>query len=455
MSRCDICDPTCRLITGDGPQPCDTLFIGEKPGQTEDRFGRVFAGDTGQELNNLYLPIAGLDRGEVRVTNSVKCRLGGNNNKPTDKQILACASHWLPAEVDRCQPNVIFLLGATACSLVPRIELDKDHGLPLEVTAEDCPYFGGWSGWVFPSYHPAAALHDTGMMIPLLDDFERFRKWRAGTWRMPRPIWPVKALDYRVLESKDEVHKALLSRGQYKYLPVDTEDDGKVPWSLQFSTEPGNGFMIRANRPDLIRFFDMVTAGDGFLLHYAEHDLDVLEVMGIKKKLYRCTMRMAYQLGNQPQGLKALGWRLLGIRMRDYMDVVMPHSRARMIEWLTTAWDVASDKRDRIETQLKTKVKITYKPTQVERGLKRILSHSHKPEYDLWEKTTELTEKLDVTILNTATPYPSIAHVPLEEAVIYACQDADVTGQVGAVMERQAELLMQGEWQIPEEDWDQ
>lgn len=450
MSRCDQCDPTCRLILGDGPLPCDTLFIGEKPGVDEDFRGRPFVGQTGMELDNTYLPIAGLDRGEVRVTNTCKCRLGGNNTKPSDKQIAACASHWLPAEIDRCQPLVIFLLGATACSLVPRIELDKDHGLPLEVTAAECPYFGGWSGWVFPSYHPAAALHDTGMMIPLLDDFERFRKWRAGKWAMPVSA---RELDYRVIESKAELLLTAFGHGcAYDYIPVDTENDGALPWSLQFSMQPGNGFLIRANRPDLVKYFDTLAdeVSEGFLLHYAEHDLDVLEAMGIRKKHYRDTMRQAYQLGNLPQGLKALGWRLLGIRMRDYMDVVMPHSRARMIEWLNTAWDLASDKRERVETQLKTKVKIEYKPTKVERGLKRILSHSHKPEYDLWEKVAELGLAAEFS----RPPIPSIAHVPLEEEIAYSIQDADVCGQVGTFLDRQAEMVMAGEWQIPDEDHD-
>lgn len=420
------------------------MLIGEKPGQEEDYRGRPFIGATGQELNNLYLPIAGMSREDVRVTNSVKCRLGGNNTKPTDKQILACAEHWLPTEIDRANPNIIVLLGATACSLVPRIELDKDHGLPIEVSAEDCPYFGGWDGWVFPSFHPAAALHDTGMMIPLLDDFERFRRWRAGAWKMPVDS---STHDYRVLESKAEINKTF-DRCQYTYIPVDTEDDGPRPWSLQYSTQAGNGFLIKADRPDLIKHFDRLTAADGFLLHYAGHDLDVLDSMGIYKKHYRDTQQEAYHLGNLPQGLKALGWRLLGIRMRDYMDVVMPPSRAKMVEFLTAAWDLASDNRERVETQLKTKVKVAWKPTELERGLKRIISHSHKPDYDLWDQVAKLK-------VPGIPPYPSIAHVPIEEASFYAIQDADVEGQVGTFLEKQRELVMAGEWDVPEEDWDQ
>jgi hypothetical protein len=309
---------------------------------------------------------------------------------------------------------------------------------------------------LFPSFHPAAALHDTGMMIPLLDDFERFRKWRAGKWKMPVADKP---LGYRVVDSKTDIECALEYK-TYTYIPVDTEDDGPRPWSLQFSTEPGSAFLIRADRPDLIRCFDKLTHADPFLLHYAGHDLDVLEAMGIRKKRYRDTMQEAYHLGNLPQGLKALGWRLLGIRMRDYLDVVMPHSRDRMVEWMTQAWMYASDNRIRVETQLKTKLKITWKPTPLERGLKRIISHSHKPEYDLWEKVAELNFAPDGVDLNEleklwSWPIPSIAHVPLEEAVEYACQDADVTGQVGTFLEKQRELVIAGEWDVPVEDWDQ
>lgn len=443
MSRCAACDRSCRFVRPTGPTPCDYLMIGEKPGQTEDRVGFVFKGDTGRELDDTYLPLARLERSNVRVTNAVKCRLGGNNNKPTDAQILTCARHHLPSEVTDCAPSIIFLMGATACSLVPDIELDKEHGIPHMI--EDHEIFGGWSGWVVPMYHPAAGLHETSKMTPLLDDFREVGCWLRGK-RRPLPTY---STDYSICHTQLDIFRAFHGGSVYKFLPIDTESDGARPWSLQFSTKPGNGFLIYAHRKDLIDYFVRLTYSDGLLLHNAVYDLGVLEAIGIPLHLrsIRDTMQEAYHLGNLPQGLKALGFRLLGLRMRDYSDVVMPHSRRKMIDWLTSAWIDASENRDRVEIKLKTKVKSLLKPTKRERDLRRILSHSHKPDYDLWEKADEAGL--------SGFPSPSIAHVPESEAIAYACEDAMVTGLVGQWMDGERERIVREEWCVSEEDRDQ
>lgn len=185
MSRCDICDHSCRFVNPTGPRNADILFIAEKPGVTEDRFGRVMCGDTGKELDQTYLPLAGLDRHDVRIVNCVYCRLGGSNTKPTPAQIDGCARHHLPNEVAECQPSVIVLLGSTACSLVPDVELDKQHGIVQHYYSLPREYFGNWFGWILPMYHPASGLHQTSMMIHLLADFQRLGQWLSGNWKPP------------------------------------------------------------------------------------------------------------------------------------------------------------------------------------------------------------------------------------------------------------------------------
>lgn len=458
MSRCSICDPSCRFVKGDGPEPCDFMFIGEKPGREEDGKGRPFIGDTGREFNQHYLGLAGLTRDDIYITNTVKCRLGGNNNKPSEEQVQACAPHHLPGEVERTQPSVLVLMGATACSLVPKIQLDKDHGMPVRVQNGDSNALGGWEGWAWPTFHPASGLHQTSMMIPLMEDFERLGRWRRGRWRAPKCVESRR--DYKVVKSSREIaYDLTIAPSSYDWLPIDTENDGAQPWSLQYSVRPGHGRMIMADRAELLQgFADYVAIWDGLLLHNAVHDLEVLGRMGIHPRRFRDTMQEAYHLGNQPQGLKALAWRLLGIRMRSWEDVVLPHSQAKMREWLMAAWDAASDRlRVRVEKQLKTKVSVTYKPSEVERAAKRIMSHSHKPEYDLWEKVEEARLGELVGEWAGEPPKKSIAHVPVEEAIEYACQDADVTGQVGVVLERLRQEIAAdgGEWDVEEEDWDQ
>ncbi len=438
MDRCKSCDLGCRYVMPTGRVPAQVMLIGEKPGANEERVGRVFVGDAGQELDKLYLDRAGLKRADVYISNCVKCRLGHNNNKPTDTQIATCSALHLPGEIDECCPEIIVLMGATACSLVPEISIEREHGIPRWATIFDR------TGWVMPMYHPAAALHETSKMIPLLADFTRLKEWLRGEYT---PLTDSTQADYQVIESKLDLFRIFHQGCAYKFIPVDTESDGARPWSMQFSTAAGNGYLIYAHRRDLIAYFNQLTQDDGLLLHNALYDLKVLAELGVSvDRPIRDTMAEAYHLGDQPQGLKSLAYRLLGVKMRDYEDVVMPPSRAKMVEWLTNAWDEAFCQRERVEIQLKTKVKYEYRPTARERGLHRILRHAHKPAYDLWEKARELGL--------AGYPVPSIAHVPEAEAIEYACQDADITGRIGDILERERERIVLAEWAIEEGDED-
>ena len=447
IGRCSACDPNCYFVHPSGPEPCDYLFIGEKPGVQEDRRQKVFVGDAGMELDGLYLPLAGLERSQVRITNVLKCRLGASNAKPTEAQMSACARYWLAEEIARCRPKVIVLLGATACKLVPEIELDKDHGMPLWLEKQHArSVLGAWEGWVWPSYHPAAGMHQTSLMIPLMQDFERLRKWWKGKWKPPSESG--ETYDYSLTSGLPMWH-TFQSAG-YNWLAVDTENDRDHPFSIQFSRSPHQASMIMADdKAAICMLKEFIPVFNGLLLHNAPHDLYWLAQMGVTGFKFRDTMQEAYHRGNLPQGLKALGWRLFGIRMKSWEDLVMPYSRARMVEWLSRAWDWASDNRERQETQLKTKLKITYRRTAMERDIARIIKHSHKPDYDIWERAEEAgLIKDELVEICGLVPRPGIGHVPIEEVVEYGCRDADVTGRVGAWMDQQPGV------EIAVEDWD-
>lgn len=456
MIRCSHCsDKVC--VFGEGPRPAEIMLIGERPRREEASRHRPFVGQTGQELNSTYLPLAGIERQEVYVTNTVKSYNSGNN-KPTPAEIKECAGECLSREIESCEPELIVLLGSTACSLVPKIELDKEHGLPVFVNPEDSELLGGWSGWVFPAFHPAAGLHDTGQMIPMLDDWTRLGKWRRGKWTAPVDKYP--EVHYTELKTEKAVRNSLAD-DFYEWLPVDTENDGREPWSIQYSTRPGCAFFVPADRPDLVMaWFERLVCGGhrGLWLHNATHDLDVLQrfqLVDMSTVGFRDTMQEAYQLCNQPQGLKALARRLLGVKMRSWEDVVKPASRDAMVEWLMKAWDVCSDElRVTTEKQLKTKVKIEIKPSKSERDVRRLLTHSPKPEYELWEKVKEA--ELDPRIVERIGPPPivSIVHAERGEAIRYACADADMTGRVGLKLQELRKQRMEKEWAVDEGDWD-
>ncbi|MFA7342446.1 MAG: uracil-DNA glycosylase, partial [Candidatus Methanomethylophilaceae archaeon] len=90
--------PDCRLCTlsqnrslivlpeGD---PCSpVVFVGEAPGEKEDQSGRPFVGRSGRILDGM-LEEAGLPRGSILITNTVKCRPPGNRD-PQREEMAAC-----------------------------------------------------------------------------------------------------------------------------------------------------------------------------------------------------------------------------------------------------------------------------------------------------------------------------------------------------------------------------
>jgi len=107
-----------QAVLGEGPVGARIAFVGEQPGDQEDRQGKPFVGPAGQLLSRA-LEDAGIDRGEAYLTNAVKhfkFTLRGKrriHEKPTAGEV----SHyrwWLEKELDFVAPKLVVALGATA-----------------------------------------------------------------------------------------------------------------------------------------------------------------------------------------------------------------------------------------------------------------------------------------------------------------------------------------------------
>jgi uracil-DNA glycosylase family protein len=107
-----------QTVFGEGPEDADVMFVGEQPGDQEDRAGRPFVGPAGR-LFDEALAAAGIDRSQSYVTNAVKhfkWQARGKrriHQKPNWTEMTACRP-WLDAELAVVQPRVLVLLGATA-----------------------------------------------------------------------------------------------------------------------------------------------------------------------------------------------------------------------------------------------------------------------------------------------------------------------------------------------------
>ena len=126
-----------QTVFGEGPSSVDVMFVGEAPGDLEDRAGLLFVGPAGKLLDTAMLE-AGIDRTRVYVTNSVKHfkfvvieRGRRLHKKPSAAEVRAC-NPWLQEEIQLVRPRVIVALGATAAQslLGKQFRVTQQRGKP-------------------------------------------------------------------------------------------------------------------------------------------------------------------------------------------------------------------------------------------------------------------------------------------------------------------------------------
>ena len=135
---CELYKGTTQAVFGEGAAKAQVMFVGEQPGDREDREGHPFVGPAGRTLDRA-LEEAGIDRKLVYVTNVVKHFNFSERGKrrihqrPRAEHIKACRP-WLDAELDVVKPKVLVCLGAVpAQALVGRhVKVTQDRGKPLE-----------------------------------------------------------------------------------------------------------------------------------------------------------------------------------------------------------------------------------------------------------------------------------------------------------------------------------
>ncbi|MBK1703071.1 hypothetical protein CKO40_00505 [Halochromatium glycolicum] len=110
---CILCETRTQTVFGVGNRNAELMFIGEGPGQDEDRQGEPFVGRAGQLLNKMLRAI-GLSREQVYIANIVKCRPPRNRN-PSAEEAAACRP-YLERQIALIQPKLIVSLGAVSAN---------------------------------------------------------------------------------------------------------------------------------------------------------------------------------------------------------------------------------------------------------------------------------------------------------------------------------------------------
>jgi uracil-DNA glycosylase family 4 len=146
--KCRLCEGRTNVVFGMGDPSADLMFIGEGPGEQEDRQGLPFVGRSGQLLDRLLLEELGLTRDRVYIANVVKCRPPGNRD-PKPDEIDACRP-YLQQQLDLIRPTVVVTLGRYAAQWL----LDTTEGI-TRLRGRSYPFA---HGVLIPTLHPAAAL---------------------------------------------------------------------------------------------------------------------------------------------------------------------------------------------------------------------------------------------------------------------------------------------------------
>ncbi|EMI54846.1 uracil-DNA glycosylase [Rhodopirellula sallentina] len=112
----------CRTQTvfGEGNPAPRFVFFGEGPGADEDKTGRPFVGRAGQLLTKM-IEASRLQRDEVYIMNTVKCRPPGNRN-PEPSEVANCREYF-EAQLQTLRPEYIVCLGAVSSQALLQTKL--------------------------------------------------------------------------------------------------------------------------------------------------------------------------------------------------------------------------------------------------------------------------------------------------------------------------------------------
>ena len=168
-TRCPLGHTRIRFVFGSGNPEAGIMFVGEAPGEEEDRQGLPFVGAAGQLLTRI-IEAMGLSREDVYICNVLKCRPPGNR-APGPEEVASCEP-FLQRQIEIVKPRVICCLGRTAAHALLKTEaplsrlrgaLHEYAGIPLIVT-----------------YHPAALLRNEGYKRPTWEDVKWVRREYDG-----------------------------------------------------------------------------------------------------------------------------------------------------------------------------------------------------------------------------------------------------------------------------------
>jgi uracil-DNA glycosylase len=160
-TKCGLCKTATNPVPGEGYINAEIVFVGEAPGATEDATGRPFVGRAGKLLEALLNALK-MERKDVWIGNIIKHR-PPDNRDPLPDEISACEG-FLTRQLEAIKPKLIITLGRFSMNYFHKDgKISRDHGTLIKIK----------DYYVYPVYHPAAALRNGNMFEALKKDFAR------------------------------------------------------------------------------------------------------------------------------------------------------------------------------------------------------------------------------------------------------------------------------------------
>jgi uracil-DNA glycosylase family 4 len=163
--RCKLCSlGRSQIVFGVGNPKARLMFVGEAPGEEEDKRGEPFVGRAGQLLTKIIEAI-GLTRDQVYIANVIKCR-PPNNRNPEPDEVEQCEP-FLFRQIDVIGPKVIVPLGKFAAqSLLKTVD---------PITRLRGRQFDYRGAALIPTFHPAYLLRNPSAKREVWEDMKKVR----------------------------------------------------------------------------------------------------------------------------------------------------------------------------------------------------------------------------------------------------------------------------------------
>lgn len=169
--RCKLCTlGRSQIVFGVGHPKARLMFVGEAPGEEEDKRGEPFVGRAGQLLTKIIEAI-GLSRDQVYIANVIKCRPPENRN-PDPDEVAACEP-YLFRQIDVIRPAVIVPLGkfAAQCLLKTTDPITRLRGRRFDYRGTT----------LIPTFHPAYLLRNPSAKREVWEDMKLVRAILQGS----------------------------------------------------------------------------------------------------------------------------------------------------------------------------------------------------------------------------------------------------------------------------------